>query len=95
MAKLLIEYDTVPLGKKNDVVNIPEEISELLQDYYLYFSYVQKIENRDSDYANNYEFVPVYRKGKVEFNLFRKNNVDYRKKSIAKGIRILNTYLYQ
>lgn len=95
MATHYIEYDTLTIGKKGNMVNIPKEVSELLKDHYLFFSYIQKIERRPSNYADNFVFVPVYRKKQIDFELYRKDGFDINRPCIRKGIDILNKLLYQ
>ena len=95
MAELTLRYDTVALGRKNDRLNVPEAVSELLEEYFLFFDIIQKIEHREDGYGDRYEFVPVWEKGAVDFRLYRKNGYDPGSSRIKQGIEQLARYLYQ
>ena len=94
MSAFLLKYDTYPLGKKGDKVNIPPELEDLLDEKYLFFSAIRKIKDRSGWNDEQFIFAPVYDYGQVDYRLYRKSRFNKDGQLTKKAMQLLLPCLY-
>jgi len=93
MKELKLEFNTIPLGRKNERRNISDELADLLEEKYLCLEILKRISNRKDDYYDNYELVPVIKNKTVDFMMFQKDIYNINDQNIEKAIQLIEKHI--